>query len=339
MKLASLAHGRDGRLVAVSGSLDRMAPAEPIAATLQHAIDNWSTCEPALRKLSEDIANDRVATLPFDPRACAAPLPRAYQFLDGSAYVNHVELVRRARGAGMPASFWTDPLMYQGGSDSFLGPRSGIPLEDENWGLNVEGELAVITTDVAMGASADECAGAIRLIMLMNDVSLRNLIPLELAKGLGFVQSKPASSFSPVAVTPDELGGAWRDGRVHLPLDVRVRGRELGHANAGVDMVFDFPTLIAHAARTRRLSAGTIIGSGTVSNRGADGGPGASVDLGGVGYSCLAELRAIEKIANGSVSTPFLRHGDRVEIDMLNEERVSVFGKIDQEIVRWESKP
>lgn len=338
MKLASLAHGRDGRLVVVSEQLDRMASAEPTASTLQGAIDNWSTCEPALRELSDDISNDRVATLPFDPRACAAPLPRAYQFLDGSAYVNHVELVRRARGIAMPASFRTDPLMYQGGSDSFLGPCDPIPLANERWGLDLEGEVAVITSDVAMGASAHECANAIRLIMLMNDVSLRNLIPAELSKGLGFVQSKPASSFSPVAVTPDELGGAWRGGRVHLPLNVRVRGRLLGQANAGVDMVFDFPTLIAHAARTRNLCAGTIIGSGTVSNRGADGGPGASVDLGGVGYSCLAELRAVEEIANGSVSAPFLRRGDRVEIDMLNEDGISIFGKIDQHVAHGGSK-
>jgi fumarylacetoacetate (FAA) hydrolase len=238
----------------------------------------------------------------------------------------------------MPASFRTDPLMYQGGSDSFLGPCDPIPLANERWGLDLEGEVAVITSDVAMGASAHECANAIRLIMLMNDVSLRNLIPAELSKGLGFVQSKPASSFSPVAVTPDELGGAWRGGRVHLPLNVRVRGRLLGQANAGVDMVFDFPTLIAHAARTRNLCAGTIIGSGTVSNRGADGGPGASVDLGGVGYSCLAELRAVEEIANGSVSAPFLRRGDRVEIDMLNEDGASIFGKIDQHVAHGGSK-
>lgn len=338
MKLASLAHGRDGRLVVVSGHLDRMALAGPIASTLQGALDNWSACEPALRQLSDDIAADRVPTLPFEPRACAAPLPRAHQFLDGSAYVNHVELVRRARGVGMPASFWTDPLMYQGGSDSFLGPRDPIPLVNEEWGLDLEGEVAVITTDVAMTATRDACADAICLVMLMNDVSLRHLIPPELSKGLGFVQSKPASAFSPVAVTPDEFGGAWREGRVHLPLSVRARGRQLGQANAGVDMVFDFPTLIAHAARTRNLSAGTIIGSGTVSNRGADGGPGASVDLGGVGYSCLAELRAVEEIANGSASTPFLQPGDRVEIEMLNEKRVSIFGKIDQEVVRWEPK-
>jgi len=338
LKLASLAHGRDGRLMVVSDQLDRMAPAGAIASTLQDAIDNWSTCEPALHALSEDVANERVATLPFDPTACAAPLPRAYQFLDGSAYVNHVELVRRARGVTMPASFWTDPLMYQGGSDSFLGPTAPIPLPDEGWGLDLEAEVAVITTDVAMGAGPDECARAICLIMLMNDVSLRNLIPHELSKGLGFVQSKPASAFSPVAVTPDKLGGAWRDGRVRLPLSVRVRGRQLGLANAGVDMAFDFPTLIAHGARTRNLCAGTIVGSGTVSNRSADGGPGAPVDAGGVGYSCLAELRAVEEIATGGACTPFLRPGDRVEIEMLNKERVSIFGKIDQEIVRWESK-
>lgn len=334
LKLASLADGRDGRLVVVSRRLERMADAAHVAPTLQYALDHWIMCEPALRTLAEDVEQGRQATAPFDPGACASPLPRAYQFLDGSAYVNHVALVRRARGASLPSSFWTDPLMYQGGSDCFLAPQAPISIVNDEWGLDLEGEIAVVTGDVSMGATPAACSDAIRLVMLMNDISLRNLIPRELGKGLGFVQSKPASAFSPVAVTIDELGGAWRGGRAHLPLCVHVNGRQLGRANAGPEMVFDFGTLIAHAARTRNLSAGTIMGSGTVSNRGQDGGPGAPVELGGAGYSCLAEVRAVEEIQHGSARTPFLKHGDRVEIEMFDEAGQSIFGKIDQKVVQ-----
>ncbi|MEL7029321.1 MAG: fumarylacetoacetate hydrolase family protein, partial [Pseudomonadota bacterium] len=263
--------------------------------------------------------------------ACASPLPRAYQWADGSAYVNHVELVRKARGAEMPASFWTDPLMYQGGSDTFLGPREDIPLADESWGCDMEGEVAVITDDVPAGVSPEAAAGRIRLVMLVNDVSLRGLIPGELAKGFGFFQSKPSSAFSPVAVTPDELGEAWRGGKLCLPLAVDLNGAPFGRAEAGEDMTFDFPRLIAHAAKTRPLCAGTIVGSGTVSNK-LDGGPGKPVAEGGAGYSCIAEIRMIETIEHGEPKTPFLRDGDRVAIEMLDADGRSIFGRIDQTV-------
>ncbi|MGQ0587181.1 MAG: fumarylacetoacetate hydrolase family protein, partial [Gammaproteobacteria bacterium] len=268
----------------------------------------------------------------FNARDCCSPLPRAYQWADGSAYVNHVELVRRARGAEMPKEFWTDPLMYQGGSDTFLGPCEPIRMMDEAWGIDLEAEVAVITGDVPMGASRGAAGAAIRLLMLVNDVSLRNLIPAELAKGFGFFQSKPSSAFSPVAVTPDELGAAWDGGKVHRPLVSHLNDRKLGEPNAGIDMTFDFPTLVAHAARTRPLSAGTIIGSGTVSNRGADGGPGKPVEEGGVGYSCLAEVRTIETLKGGKPVTPFLKFGDRVRIEMFDEQGRSIFGAIDQAV-------
>jgi fumarylacetoacetate (FAA) hydrolase len=246
--------------------------------------------------------------------------------------VNHVQLVRQARGAEMPASFWTDPLMYQGGSDGFLGPRDPIPLADEAWGCDLEGEVAVITGDVPQGASRDQGLAAVRLVMLCNDVSLRNLIPGELAKGFGFFQAKPASAFSPVAVTPDELEG-WKDGKLNGALEVEVNGAPLGKADAGVDMTFDFGTLIAHAAKTRGLVAGSIIGSGTVSNRGPDEGPGKPIAEGGVGYSCLAEVRTIETIQGGKPQTPFLKVGDTVRIDMRDGKRHSIFGAIEQEVV------
>jgi fumarylacetoacetate (FAA) hydrolase len=261
-------------------------------------------------------------------------LPRAYQWADGSAYVNHVELVRRARGAEMPASFWTEPLMYQGGSDTFLGPRDAIPLADEAWGIDLEGEVAAITDDVPMGASAEEAADRICLLMLVNDVSLRNLIPAELGKGFGFFHGKPSTAFSPVAVTPNELGPAWADGKVHLPLLASINGVPLGRPNAGVDMTFSFPQLIAHAAKTRRLAAGSIIGSGTVSNK-LDGGPGKPIAQGGAGYTCLAELRTVETLLEGKPKTPFLKFGDRVRIEMLDEACRSIFGAIDQEVVRY----
>ncbi len=262
----------------------------------------------------------------------ASPLPRAYQWADGSPYVNHVQLVRSARGVELPESFWTDPLMYQGGSDGFIAPRDPIPLPDEAWGCDMEGEVAVIVGDVPQGASREEALAAIRLVCLVNDVSLRNLIPAELAKGFGFFQSKPASALSPVTVTPDALGEAWKDGKLHLPLLVHLNGEEFGKADAGVDMTFDFGTLVAHAAKTRALSAGTIIGSGTVSNRDADGGPGKPVKDGGFGYSCIAEVRMIETIRDGQPSTPFLKAGDVVRIEMKDAHGRSIFGAIEQEV-------
>jgi fumarylacetoacetate (FAA) hydrolase len=337
VKLATLRDGtRDGRLLVVSRDLTSCAPAPAVAHTLQKALDDWAAVLPQLQALSDEINAGKIAgTMEFSPRDCASPLPRAYQWADGSAYVNHVELVRKARGAEMPASFWTDPLMYQGGSDSFLGPTEPIRMMDEAWGIDLEAEVAVVTGDVPMGASSEQARAGIRLLMLVNDVSLRNLIPNELAKGFGFFQSKPSSAFSPVAVTPDELGAAWDGGRVHLPLVSHLNGEKLGTPNAGVDMTFDFPTLVAHAAKTRPLAAGSIIGSGTVSNRGADGGPGQPVAEGGVGYSCLAELRTIETLRFGAPRTPFLKFGDRVRIEMLDAAGRSIFGAIDQAVERY----
>jgi fumarylacetoacetate (FAA) hydrolase len=340
MKLASLKDGsRDGRLVVVSTDLSRCVPATGIAPTLQAALDRWDQTEPALRALAQRLDAGRCGdeAEDFHAIACHSPLPRAYQWADGSAYVNHVELVRKARGAELPDSFWTDPLIYQGGSDSFLDPMGPIEAASEDWGIDLEAEIAVVTGDVPMGCTAAAAAKQIRLLMLVNDVSLRNLIPGELAKGFGFFQSKPSSAFSPVAVTPDELGAAWDGGRVHLPLRSQINGQPLGMPNAGVDMTFDFPTLIAHAARTRRLAAGSIIGSGTVSNRDAGGGPGRPVADGGVGYSCLAEIRMIETLAHGKPKTAFLRFGDEVRIEMLDASGRSIFGAIEQVVARYRS--
>jgi fumarylacetoacetate (FAA) hydrolase len=332
MKLASLKGGRDGRLVVVSRDLAWCVDAGLIAPTLQAALDDWERCEPLLRGLAETLEHNAVLSDRFREHEAASPLPRAYQWADGSAYVNHVALVRQARGAEMPESFWTDPLMYQGGSDGFLGPRDPIPPADPAWGCDFEAEVAVITGDVAAGAGRDEALAAVRLVMLANDVSLRDLIPAELAKGFGFFQSKPAGSFSPVAVTPDELGDAWRDGKLHGEVWVELNGKLFGRADAGVDMTFDFGALIAHAAMTRRLAAGAIIGSGTVSNRGIDGGPGKSVADGGAGYSCIAELRTVEAIAGGAPKTPFLGAGDAVRIEMMGPDRHSIFGAIEQTV-------
>ncbi len=333
MKLASLKGGRDGRLVVVSSDLAWFTPADAIAPTLQAALDDWDRCEPLLRGLATSLDHGAVPRERFHEHDAHSPLPRAYQWADGSAYVNHVALVRKARAADMPESFWTDPLMYQGGSDGFLAPRDPIPLKDEAWGCDLEGEVAVITGDVPLGASREEGLAAVRLVMLVNDVSLRNLIPGELAKNFGFFQSKPASAFSPVAVTPDALGDRWKDGRLHGALEVELNGKPFGEADAGTDMTFDFGTLIAHAAKTRALSAGTIIGSGTVSNRDADGGPGRPIDQGGLGYSCIAEVRTVETLLAGEAKTPFLRHGDRVRIEMRDARRHSIFGAIEQEVV------
>lgn len=334
MKLASLRDStqrRDGRLVVVSRDLTRYLDAHSIAPTLQAALDDWARLEPSLQTLSARVNAGEGTS--FDPAMCLSPLPRAFQWADGSAYVNHVELVRKARGAELPPSFWTDPLMYQGGSDGFLTPTEDIPLADAQWGLDFEAEVAVITDDVPQACDARAAGEHIRLLMLVNDVSLRGLIAGELAKGFGFFQSKPASAFSPVAVTPDELGSAWDGGRVHLPLRVQLNGRDFGRANAGVDMTFDFPALIAHAAKTRSLAAGTIIGSGTVSNRDANGGPGRPIDEGGLGYSCIAEQRTVEQLRTGSISTPFLSSGDQVKIEMRDANDRSIFGSIDQRVV------
>lgn len=328
MKLASLKSGRDGCLVVVSKDLSRYIVASEAAPTLQAALDNWTACRPKLAALAAQVESNGET---FDQSACASPLPRAFQWADGSAYVNHVELVRKARNAEMPESFWSDPLMYQGGSDAFLAPRDPIVMADEAWGIDMEGEVAVIVDDVPMGAGADQARDAIRLIMLVNDVSLRALIPAELGKGFGFFQSKPSSAFSPVAVTPDELGEAWDGGKVHLPLCVDFNGEPFGRADAGVDMTFDFPALIAHAAKTRPLGAGAIIGSGTVSNKLGDG-PGKPVSEGGVGYSCIAEIRTIETIDHGEPKTPFMRFGDQVRIEMKDKTGHSIFGAIEQTV-------
>ncbi|HEY7852422.1 MAG TPA: fumarylacetoacetate hydrolase family protein, partial [Caulobacteraceae bacterium] len=318
------------RLVVVSADLAWCVGAEPIAPTLQAALDDWERCEPLLRGLAQSLEHGSVASERFREHEAASPLPRAYQWADGSAYVNHVALVRQARGAQVPESFWTDPLMYQGGSDAFLGPRDPIPLGDPAWGCDFEAEVAVITGDVAAGASRDAALAAVRLVMLANDVSLRGLIPGELAKGFGFFQSKPAGAFSPVAVTPDELGGAWAGGKLSGEILAELNGKVFGRADSGVDMTFDFGQLIAHAAKTRGLAAGSIIGSGTVSNRGPDGGPGKAVAHGGAGYSCIAELRTVETITGGEAKTPFLAIGDTVRIEMLNAAHHSIFGAIEQ---------
>jgi fumarylacetoacetate (FAA) hydrolase len=336
MKLASLKHGRDGQLVVVSRDLSRVADASAVAHTLQAALDDWNAAAPRLAELADALEADRIAHFPFDAQKCAAPLPRAFGWADGSAYVNHVALVRRARGAELPASFWTDPLVYRGGSDAFIGPRDPIAIADLAWGVDFEAEVAVIVGDVPMGAKAEAARGAIRLLMLVNDVSLRNLIPAELAKGFGFLQGKAQTAFSPVAVTPDELGHAWDGAKVSLPLLSHVNGAPFGRPNAGHDMTFDFPSLIAHATKTRPVAAGTIVGSGTVSNRDADGGPGRPVAEGGVGYSCIAEIRSVETIRNGAPKTPFLSYGDRVRIEMLDGAGKSIFGAIEQEVVRYE---
>ncbi len=333
MKLASLQQGRDGRLVVVSDDLAHCADAIEVAPTLQAALDDWSQTLPKLKALAADLASGAITGMPFDEGKVAAPLPRAYQWADGSAYVNHVALVRQARGAEMPESFWHDPLVYQGGSDGFLAPHGPIPLTDEHWGCDMEAEVVVVTGDVPQGVSRKAALDLIVLVGLVNDVSLRNLIPAELAKGFGFYQSKPASAFSPVFVTPDALGANWRDGKLRGVLNVDLNDRPFGRADAGVDMTFDFGTLIAHLAKTRSLTAGTIIGSGTVSNRDTDGGPGRPVAQGGLGYSCIAELRMVEAIASGKPRTRFLAHGDTVRIWMNDAKGRPIFGSINQTVM------
>ena len=332
MKLATKRHSsRDGQLVVVSTDLSRYVLAEDVAPTLQAALDEWDKIAPQLQALSDQLNSDVNMGQAFDQSDVESPLPRAYQWADGSAYVNHVELVRKARGAEVPESFWTNPLMYQGGSDTFLGPRDDIEMPSTDWGIDMEGEIAVITGDVPFGATAEQASDSIRLLMLVNDVSLRGLIPAELAKGFGFFQSKPSSAFSPVAVTPDELGDAWVGGKVHLPLLVDYNDKPFGKANAGIDMTFNFPTLISHASKSRALSAGTIVGSGTVSNK-MDGEPGKPIAHGGVGYSCIAEIRMIETINDGKPSTTFMQFGDTVKISMTDANGHSLFGDIYQTV-------
>lgn len=324
MKLATLKDGtRDGQLVIVSRDLKTAVLADGIAPTLQRALDDWNFIAPQLEELYTALNADNLPrSFEFDPKRCMSPLPRAFQWADGSAYVNHVELVRKARNAEMPESFWHDPLMYQGGSDDFIGPMDDIMLASEEWGIDFEGEVAVITDDVSMGIKPEDAVSHIKLMMLVNDVSLRNLIPAELAKGFGFFQSKPASSFSPVAVTPDELGTAWQDGKVHLPLRATWNGVLVGQPNAGIDMVFSFPQLIAHLCKTRNARAGSIIGSGTVSNKDSS-----------KGYTCIAEKRSLEMIAHSEAKTPFMKFGDTIRIEMLDANGKPIFGTINQKVV------
>ncbi len=325
MKLASLKAGRDGKLVVVSRDLTRAVSAEAVAPTLQAALDDWAACAPGLEALFDALQAGKVeGEFAFDSQQAAAPLPRSYHWADGSAYVTHVELVRKARGAELPESFWTDPLIYMGASDAFIGPNDDVLVENEEWGIDFEAEVVVFTDDVPAGISATQAREHIKLIGLVNDVSLRNLIPAELGKQFGFYQSKPQTAFTPVAVTPDELGDAWDGAKVHLPLTATLNGTRIGAPNAGVDMTFDFGELIAHAAKSRALMAGTVIGSGTVANQGSPD-----------GSCCLAEVRCLETIANGSPETPFMSFGDRVEIEMFDSGGRSVFGRIDQQVVRY----
>ena len=336
MKLATLRNeSRDGKLLVVSRDLKKAIHAKS-APTMQSALDDWDTVAPRLKEEYKALNNgEEEAAFDFDESACTSPLPRAPQWLDGSAYVNHVELVRKARGAEMPPSFWEDPLMYQGGSDTFLDPREEIKMETTEWGIDMEAETAVILGDVPMGLKKEKTLDHVRLIMLVNDVSLRGLIPQELGKGFGFMQSKPSSAFSPVAVTPDELGHHWKEGKLSLPICVDLNNEPLGRAEAGVDMTFSFAKLIEHAAKTRDLSAGTIIGSGTISNKGKDGGPGKPISEGGLGYSCLAEERMVETILDGKPTTPFMQFGDNVKIYMNDTEGNSIFGLIDQDVKQY----
>ncbi|MFN3468165.1 MAG: fumarylacetoacetate hydrolase family protein [Novosphingobium sp.] len=334
MKLASLPQGRDGRLIVVSDDLAWYADADHIVPTMQGLLDQWDRHFPLLEALSVELAHGAIPRKRFHEREACAPLPRAFQWADGSAYVNHVELVRKARGAQLPDSFWTDPLMYQGGSDDLRGGRDPIVLADEAWGCDFEAEIVVVTGDVPQGVTAQDALGHIRLVGLVNDVSLRNLIPGELAKGFGFVQSKPASHFSPVFVTPDSLGEAWQGGKLSQTLMVDLNGEPFGRVEAGEECTFDFGVLIAHLAKTRRIGAGSIIGSGTVSNRDPDGSPGRPVALGGRGYACIAEQRMVETIAEGQPQTPFLKWGDRLRIEMRDARGRSIFGAIEQEVAR-----
>ncbi|MFQ3346152.1 MAG: fumarylacetoacetate (FAA) hydrolase [Porticoccaceae bacterium] len=324
MKLASLNHARDGQLIVVDSRLKHYVLATHIAPTMQTALDNWETVSPQLNDLAKQLEAGTANSFPFEPSNCASPLPRSYHWADGSAYVNHVELVRKARNAEMPETYWTDPLIYQGGSDTFLGPTEDIAMADEAWGIDFEAEVAVVVDDVPMGINQQDALQHIKLVMLVNDVSLRNLIPGELAKGFGFYQAKPSSAFSPVAVTPQALGDAWDGSKLHLPLRAILNDKLVGQPNAGVDMTFDFGQLIAHAAKTRALCAGTIIGSGTVSNLDRS-----------QGSCCLAEVRMLEIIAKGQATTDFMRFGDRIQIEMLDSTQQTIFGQINQQVVAY----
>jgi len=328
MKLASLKNNtRDGQLVVVSRDLSKAVKVPDTAQTMQQLLDNWSVLAPKLETTYSQLnSGEIIDAFDFVQNQCESPLPRAYQWADGSAYVNHVELVRKARKAEMPETFWTDPLMYQGGSDAFIGPRDDIVVGSTEYGIDMESEVAVIVDDTPMAVSPSEAEGAIRLLMLVNDVSLRNLIPAELAKGFGFFQSKPSSAFSPVAVTADELGDKWDGKKLHLPLVTHFNGELFGEPNCGVDMTFDFPTIVAHAAKTRPLGAGAIIGSGTISN----------VDRSS-GSSCLAEKRMLEIIESGTPTTPFMQFGDQVRIEMFDANGASIFGAIDQKVTQYQT--
>lgn len=321
MKLATLSSpdARDGILCIVNRELTHFVRADSIAKTLQIALENWKTVESALQQLSNQLNTGLIQGTPFDPALFLSPLPRAYNWSDGSAFVNHVALVRQARNAEMPDNFWTDPLMYQGGSDRFLAPTEPIYVTDEAFGVDFEAEVAIITDDVPMGVSAEAAKKHIKLLMLVNDVSLRNLIPSEINKGFGFYQSKPASSFSPIALTPDELGDKWHNGRLYLPLISTLNGKNFGKPNAGIDMTFSFEQLIAHAAKTRSLQAGSIIGSGTVSNTDRSN-----------GSSCIVEKRMLEILGTGEAKTPYMQYNDNIRIEMFNEQGCSLFGAIDQ---------
>lgn len=336
MKLATLKNGtRDGRLVVVSRDLTRCADASSAARTLQEALDDWDRTEGKLQDLAFALENNSIPNDRFHERHAESPLPRAYQFVDGSAYVNHVELVRKARKAEMPKEFWTDPLMYQALSDGFYGPRDPIPLADEAYGIDFEAEVAVITDDVPMGVSSADAMKHVKLVMLVNDVSLRGLIPAELTKGFGFLQGKASTAFSPVAVTPEELGDRWLGGKVLLPLWSILNGKLFGNPNAGIDMTFNFGDLIAHAAKTRKLAAGTIVGSGTISNKDVNDGPGLPVAEGGHGYACIAEQRMVETIRHGAPLTPFMSFGDTIRIEMMDAKRHSIFGAIEQKVEKY----
>ena len=326
MKLASLKEGgRDGTLVVVNRAMSRAVKVPHIAPTMQAALDNWAETEPSLIEVFNHLQAGSVeGAFNFDPKQLAAPLPRSYHWADGSAYVTHVEMVRKARGAELPESFWTDPLMYMGASDVFLGPCDDVPMENEDWGIDFEAEVAVFTDDVPAGIRPEQAKAHIKLITIINDVSLRNLIPAELAKQFGFYQSKPHTSFAPVAVTPDELGDTWDGGKIHLPLHSTMNSIKLGSPNAGVDNTFDLPRLISHAAKSRPLMAGAVVGSGTVSNVGSKD-----------GSSCISEIRCLETIANGKPTTEFMKFGDRIEIEMFDKTGVSIFGKIDQVIAQY----
>lgn len=332
MKLATYKDGsRDGQLVVVSRDLGTAHYATGIAAKMQQVLDDWNFISPQLQDLYETLNSGKARhAFPFDPAQCMAPLPRAYQWADGSAFINHVELVRAARNSEVPETFYTDPLMYQGGSDDFIGPCDDVPVPSEEFGIDFEAEVAVVTADVPMSATPEEALDGIRLVMLANDVSLRNLIPNELAKGFGFFQSKPATAFSPVAVTLDELGDAWDKGRLHLTLQSTWNGRKVGMCDAGPEMTFHFGQLIAHICKTRNVRAGSIVGSGTVSNKGVE--KNGKTDW-PKGYSCIAEKRAIETIQDGKPSTEFMKFGDTIRIEMKGKDGQSIFGAIDQKIV------